>query len=57
MHHGSALSQGWLPQPARASMPMARYGGWLPFAALTAIHYMHRLMAYVVLAGLAWLVM
>jgi cytochrome c oxidase assembly protein subunit 15 len=30
-------------------------GGWLPFAALTAIHYMHRLMAYVVLAGLAWL--
>lgn len=32
-------------------------GGFLPFAALTAIHYAHRLAAYVVLAalaGLAW---
>lgn len=32
-------------------------GGYLPFAALTAIHYVHRLGAYVVLAGmtlLAW---
>ncbi len=30
-------------------------GGFLPFAALTAIHYMHRLGAYVVLAALALL--
>lgn len=30
-------------------------GGWLPFEALTAIHYVHRLAAYVVLAALAWL--
>ena len=30
-------------------------GGGLPFAALTAIHYTHRLMAYVVLAALLWL--
>jgi cytochrome c oxidase assembly protein subunit 15 len=30
-------------------------GEWLPFAALTAIHYTHRLMAYVVLAALLWL--
>ena len=32
-------------------------GGYLPFAALTAIHYVHRLAAYLVLAGLlayAW---
>ncbi|MEO8123220.1 MAG: COX15/CtaA family protein [Burkholderiales bacterium] len=28
-------------------------GGWLPFEALTAIHYVHRLAAYVVLATLA----
>jgi cytochrome c oxidase assembly protein subunit 15 len=28
-------------------------GGYLPFAALTAIHYVHRLGAYVVLAGMA----
>jgi cytochrome c oxidase assembly protein subunit 15 len=28
-------------------------GGYLPFAALTAIHYAHRLGAYVVLAGMA----
>ena len=30
-------------------------GGYLPFAALTAIHYMHRLGAYVVLIAMAWL--
>ncbi|CAN5124403.1 COX15/CtaA family protein [soil metagenome] len=30
-------------------------GGYLPFAALTAIHYVHRLAAYVVLAALALL--
>lgn len=30
-------------------------GGYLPFAALTAIHYTHRLVAYVVLVSLAWL--
>lgn len=30
-------------------------GGWLPFAALTAIHYTHRLVAYVLLAALALL--
>ena len=30
-------------------------GGFLPFAALTAIHYAHRLGAYVVLAAMAWL--
>jgi cytochrome c oxidase assembly protein subunit 15 len=29
-------------------------GGFLPFAALTAIHYVHRLGAYVVLIALAW---
>ena len=29
-------------------------GGFLPFAALTAIHYAHRLGAYVVLIGMAW---
>jgi heme a synthase len=30
-----------------------RDGGYLPFAALTAIHYAHRLGAYVVLVGMA----
>ncbi len=30
-----------------------RDGGYLPFAALTAIHYMHRLGAYLVLIGMA----
>ena len=30
-------------------------GGFLPFAALTAIHYVHRLGAYVVLIAMAWL--
>ncbi len=34
---------------------MQRSGEGIPFAALTAIHYVHRLTAYVVLAGLAWL--
>ena len=29
-------------------------GGYLPFAALTAIHYVHRLGAYLVLAAMAW---
>jgi len=29
-------------------------GGFLPFAALTAIHYAHRLGAYVVLIAMAW---
>ncbi len=32
-----------------------RAGEALPFPALTAIHYTHRLMAYAVLAALAWL--
>lgn len=31
-------------------------GDWLPFAALTAIHMMHRLGALLLLTGLAWLV-
>jgi cytochrome c oxidase assembly protein subunit 15 len=30
-------------------------GGWLPFAALTAIHYTHRLVAYLLLAALVLL--
>ena len=34
---------------------MTSSGDALSFAALTAIHYMHRLMAYVVLSALAWL--
>ncbi len=33
----------------------ARSGDSIPFAALTAIHYVHRLAAYVVLAALIWL--
>jgi cytochrome c oxidase assembly protein subunit 15 len=32
-----------------------RGGDFLPFAALTAIHYTHRLMAYAVIATLLWL--
>jgi cytochrome c oxidase assembly protein subunit 15 len=32
-----------------------RDGGWLPFTALTAIHYVHRLVAYLVLAALGLL--
>ncbi len=34
---------------------LQRSGDALPFPALTAIHYAHRLVAYGVLAGLAWL--
>lgn len=33
---------------------MQASGEALPFAALTGIHYMHRLMAYIVLAALLW---
>jgi heme a synthase len=33
----------------------ARSGDSIPFPALTAIHYVHRLAAYVVLAALLWL--
>jgi len=36
----------------RRPLGMTAAGDWLPFAALTAIHYTHRLMAYAVLAGL-----
>ena len=55
---------GWWPDmdftqgfTLRRSLGMTADGNWLPFAALTAIHYTHRLMAYVVLlalAALAW---
>ena len=41
----------------RRELGLARDGGYLPFAALTAIHYVHRLAAYVVLPAmvlLAW---
>ena len=41
----------------RRALGVASDGAFLPFAALTAIHYAHRLMAYGVLAalaGLAW---
>ena len=41
----------------RRDLGVAAGGGYLPFAALTAIHYVHRLMATLVLlalAGLAW---
>lgn len=34
---------------------MTQAGDGLPFAALTAIHYVHRLSAYVVLAAMGWL--
>ncbi len=34
---------------------LSHTGDALPFQALTAIHYLHRLSAYVVFAGLAWL--
>ncbi len=37
------------------ALGVGKDGGWLPFEALTAIHYAHRLMAYVALAALAWL--
>jgi cytochrome c oxidase assembly protein subunit 15 len=36
----------------RRPLGMTAGGDWLPFAALTAIHYMHRLMAYAELAAL-----
>ena len=42
--HGFTLLRG---------LGVAADGSYLPFAALTAIHYTHRLMAYVVLASLA----
>ena len=48
------FAQGFHP---RRELGVAADGGYLPFAALTAIHYVHRLMAYLVLfalAGLAW---
>ncbi|MBK6863261.1 MAG: COX15/CtaA family protein [Ideonella sp.] len=44
--HGFAL---------RRELGQTHTGAWLPFEALTAIHYMHRLAAYAVLAALAWL--
>lgn len=54
----------WWPQmdfhhafTIRRELGLGRDGDFLPFAALTAIHYVHRLMAYVVLAAmlmLAW---
>jgi cytochrome c oxidase assembly protein subunit 15 len=34
---------------------MTQAGHGLPFAALTAIHYVHRLSAYVVMGGMGWL--
>ncbi|MDB5775138.1 MAG: cytochrome oxidase subunit [Herbaspirillum sp.] len=34
---------------------MTADGGYLPFSALTAIHWTHRTFAYVVIAGVAWL--
>ena len=42
--HGFAL---------RRELGQTGAGDWLPFEALTAIHYVHRLAAYVVLAALA----
>jgi cytochrome c oxidase assembly protein subunit 15 len=39
----------------RRPLGVGANGGWLPFAALTAIHYTHRLAAYVVLLALLWL--
>jgi heme a synthase len=46
LRHGFAL---W------RELGMAHTGDTLPFAALTAIHYVHRLGAYVVFAALGWL--
>jgi heme a synthase len=43
--HGFALLRG---------LGEGKDGGFLPFAALTAIHYMHRLGAYVVLLAMGW---
>ncbi|HET9643310.1 MAG TPA: COX15/CtaA family protein [Burkholderiaceae bacterium] len=55
--HGS-----WWPQmdfvhgfTLRRELGATAGGDWLPFTALTAIHYTHRLMACVVLAALLWL--
>jgi len=39
----------------RRELGTARDGAYLTFAALTAIHYTHRLTAYAVLCALAWL--
>jgi len=39
----------------RRELGATAQGGWLPFAALTAIHYTHRLAAYLLLAALALL--
>jgi cytochrome c oxidase assembly protein subunit 15 len=39
----------------RRELGLARDGSFLPFAALTAIHYVHRLVAYVVLLAMALL--
>ncbi len=47
LRHGFAL---W------RELGMAHTGDGLPFAALTAIHYVHRLSAYVVFIALGWLV-
>jgi cytochrome c oxidase assembly protein subunit 15 len=51
----------WPPMDFRQGFTLLRAlgegrdGGYLPFAALTAIHYVHRLSAYVVLVALALL--
>lgn len=45
-HHGFTLMR---------ELGETTQGGYLPFAALTAIHYTHRLMAYAVLATMLWL--
>ncbi len=39
----------------RRELGVGKDGGFLPFAALTAIHYMHRLVAYPLLLAMAWL--
>jgi cytochrome c oxidase assembly protein subunit 15 len=46
------FAQGFAPIRELGETPE---GDWLPFAALTAIHYVHRLGAYVVLAAVALL--
>jgi len=38
----------------RRELGAGRDGGFLPFAALTAIHYVHRLVAYPLLMAMAW---
>ena len=45
----------WLRRCGASSGRTARRRAHLPFAALTAIHYAHRLFAYVVLRGAGWL--